>query len=381
MGKPISADNPWILQSFVEGREWCTHTTARDGRVLAYVCCPSSAFQVNYDSVDKPEIEAWVRRFVAELKITGQVSFDFLERADGDGRAPSSATRARTRRSPRSRTCPTLAAAYLDQRDPDAGPLRPAADSRPTYWLYHELWRILADPRHAGQRLAVLARGRDAVYDPDDPLPFLLLHHLQIPVLLVGNLRAWPALDTHRLQHRQARRTGRRLTCRVLHLVGSPTDDFFADLSRLYAEDCLEATADPGAWDPVIAYVAPDGRWRFPTSLTDAALRAAPALDLPDAVAELRRLRPDVAVPQMFCRPGHDDVPGPARAAGHPVRRQPPGRDGPGREQAAGQGRRRRGRGGRAGGRHRARPARRRPGRGARCRWSSSRPTPTTPTA
>ena len=142
MSKPISADNPWILQGFVEGREWCTHTTARDGRVLAYVCCPSSAFQVNYDSVDRPEIEAWVRHFVAELKITGQVSFDFLERPDG--------TIAAIECNPRTHSAittfqdlPGLAAAYLDERDPDAGPLRPDADSRPTYWLYHELWRIL----------------------------------------------------------------------------------------------------------------------------------------------------------------------------------------------------------------------------------------------
>ncbi len=91
---------------------------------------------------------------------------------------------------------------------------------------------------------------------------------------------------------------------RVLHLVGSPTDEFFADLSRLYARDCLEATADPGTWEPVIAYVSPDGCWRFPASLAADDLRGAPALGLPDAVAALDRLRPDVAVPQLFCRAG-----------------------------------------------------------------------------
>ncbi len=197
MGRPITTANPWILQSFVGGREWCTHTTARDGRVLAYVCCPSSAFQVNYASVDKPEIEAWVRRFVAELKITGQVSFDLIERSDG--RVAAIECNPRTHSAVTTfQDLPALAAAYLDQRDPDAGPLRPAADARPTYWLYHELWRILVDPRNAAQRVRVLVEGTDAVYDPDDPLPFLLLHHLQIPVLLVGNLvrgRPWTRID------------------------------------------------------------------------------------------------------------------------------------------------------------------------------------------
>ena len=48
-----------------------------------YCCCESSAFQVNYAMVDKPEIEEWVRRFVEALKLTGQVSFDFIEAADG----------------------------------------------------------------------------------------------------------------------------------------------------------------------------------------------------------------------------------------------------------------------------------------------------------
>ncbi len=42
------ADDPWILQEFVEGQEYCTHGTVRDGRLQVYVCCESSAFQLNY---------------------------------------------------------------------------------------------------------------------------------------------------------------------------------------------------------------------------------------------------------------------------------------------------------------------------------------------
>ena len=58
--KPISRDTPWIMQALVNGQEYCTHSTVRDGRVQAYCCCESSAFQINYEMVDKPEIEAWV---------------------------------------------------------------------------------------------------------------------------------------------------------------------------------------------------------------------------------------------------------------------------------------------------------------------------------
>ncbi|WP_285596088.1 D-alanine--D-alanine ligase [Actinomycetospora sp. NBRC 106378] len=88
---------------------------------------------------------------------------------------------------------------------------------------------------------------------------------------------------------------------RALHLVGSPTDEFFADLSRLYARGALEAVGGP---DDAVAHVSPDGSWRFPRDLSPAALEAAPPVDLAGAVGHLAALAPDVMVPQMFCPAG-----------------------------------------------------------------------------
>jgi D-alanine-D-alanine ligase len=88
----------------------------------------------------------------------------------------------------------------------------------------------------------------------------------------------------------------------VLHLVGSSTSAFYADLSRLYARDCLENTADPARYRFTVAYVSPGGRWSFPTSLDD--LDAAPTTPVGDAVAHLATLGIDVVVPQMFCLAG-----------------------------------------------------------------------------
>ena len=62
------------------------------------------------------------------------------------------------------------------------------------------------------------------------------------------------------------------MTTRVLHLAGSAVSDFLADLSRLYAQDCLEATADPARYEFHVAYVTPDGRWRFPSGLSREAI-------------------------------------------------------------------------------------------------------------
>jgi D-alanine-D-alanine ligase len=91
---------------------------------------------------------------------------------------------------------------------------------------------------------------------------------------------------------------------RVLHLAGSAVSDFYAELSRLYARDCLAATADPARYEFCVAYVSPDGTWRFPADLSPEAIAAAPPTALPAALDRLTAWRPDVAVPQMFCLPG-----------------------------------------------------------------------------
>lgn len=94
------------------------------------------------------------------------------------------------------------------------------------------------------------------------------------------------------------------MALRVLHLTGSAVSDFHCDLSRLYAADCLQSTADPARYEFHIAYVTPDLRWRFPADLSSGAISAAVPMSLADALAHLSELRIDVMVPQMFCLPG-----------------------------------------------------------------------------
>ncbi len=101
---------------------------------------------------------------------------------------------------------------------------------------------------------------------------------------------------------------------RVLHLVGSAVSEFYCDLSRLYAQNCLENTADPARYEFHIAYISPMGemsapsneerQWRFPTSLNAEAIAAAHPLTLAEALLRLSELQIDVMVPQMFCIPG-----------------------------------------------------------------------------
>ncbi|NEP40940.1 MAG: ATP-grasp domain-containing protein [Okeania sp. SIO2G4] len=197
---PISEQKPWIMQEFVKGKEYCTHSTVRKGKVRLYCCCESSEFQVNYHHVDRPQIYQWVEKFVRELNITGQISFDFIQTEDGrvypiecNPRTHSAITTFYDH--------PGVADAYLkDSKDENEASLIPLPNSKPTYWTYHELWR-LTGIRSLGQLKTWINRifqGTDGIFQINDPLPFLMVHHWQIPLLLLGNLqklKGWVRID------------------------------------------------------------------------------------------------------------------------------------------------------------------------------------------
>ena len=194
---PISQEKPWIMQEFIPGQEYCTHSTVRDGELRLHCCCESSAFQVNYENVDKPEIMQWVSHFVKKLRLTGQASFDFIQAEDGiyaiecNPRTHSAITMFYNH--------PGVADAYLG-KEPLVEPLQPLLESRPTYWLYHEIWRLNEIRSWSQLQTWVknVFRGTDAIFDVNDPLPFLTVHHWQIPLLLLDNLqklRGWIRID------------------------------------------------------------------------------------------------------------------------------------------------------------------------------------------
>ncbi len=197
---PISESKPWIMQEYIPGQEFCTHSTIRDGHLQLHCCCKSSAFQVNYQNVDRPDIENWIRQFAKSLNLTGQVSFDFIQAAD-DGEIYAIECNPRTHSAiTMFYNHPDVAKAYLEP-DPLPQTVQPLASSRPTYWIYHEIWRLVThlwSPKLVYERLQIIAQGKDAIFEWDDPLPFLMVHHWHIPLLLWGNLqkpKEWIRID------------------------------------------------------------------------------------------------------------------------------------------------------------------------------------------
>lgn len=200
---PISTDKPWVMQEFIRGKEYCFHATARKGKIRLHCCSESSPFQINYDQVDDPAtysaIYQWVETFIQKMNITGQVCFDMIQTEDGtvypiecNPRLHSAITMFHDH--------PGVARAYLLDGEPNEPPIAPLPNSQPTYWTYHELWRLLS-VRSSTEFKAwwnKVTEGTDAVLNPDDPLPFLMLHNWQIPLLLLDNLRrfkGWVKID------------------------------------------------------------------------------------------------------------------------------------------------------------------------------------------
>ncbi|MFN6474933.1 D-alanine--D-alanine ligase [Nostoc sp. DedQUE07] len=91
---------------------------------------------------------------------------------------------------------------------------------------------------------------------------------------------------------------------RILHLVGSAYNNFYCDLSRLYAQDCLAAMAERSQYDFQIAYITPDRQWRFPPSLSSKDIADTKPMTLADAIQFLTAQNIDLVLPQMFCIPG-----------------------------------------------------------------------------
>ena len=60
----------------------------------------------------------------------------------------------------------------------------PKSNTR-VYWLYNELANLVTKQRSLEDVLETLRHGQDAVWNPQDPLPFLALNYIQMPVLLI----------------------------------------------------------------------------------------------------------------------------------------------------------------------------------------------------
>ncbi len=86
-GMPILSDPDDVVQRRVIGQEQSTCSLALNGEVIATAIYRatmlSGTVACSFERIENPAIEEWVRRFVAETRWTGFISFDFIVDATG----------------------------------------------------------------------------------------------------------------------------------------------------------------------------------------------------------------------------------------------------------------------------------------------------------
>ncbi|PVI02613.1 hypothetical protein DM02DRAFT_717298 [Periconia macrospinosa] len=219
----ITPQNPFQLQEFISGAEYCTHALIIRGRVAAFTACPSSELLMHYSALppSSPLTQAMLdfTKRVAEKEgedFTGHLSFDFLVPPNGGaGDTDQNPVIYPIECNPRAHTAtvlfantPDLSSAYLSAFPPSFALsvreiVTPSIPSSPYYWVGHDLVTMLIlpflDAAWGISPVEDVMRGwagfwehvvgwRDGTFSVADPIPFLALYHLYWPSVFLEAL-------------------------------------------------------------------------------------------------------------------------------------------------------------------------------------------------
>ncbi|KAG9206342.1 hypothetical protein G6514_005069 [Epicoccum nigrum] len=206
----ITKSNPFQLQQYVKGNEYCTHALVIRGKVKAFCSCPSLELLMHYEPLPtysklNQEMLAFTERVVADggNTFTGHLSFDFLVEDEENVKLyPIECN-------PRAHTAvvlfektPEMADAYVSALDyrKDSGekekPVFPRTPTSSYYWFGHDLVSFLIlpflDTMSGAGSWGQCAEGvrtfwrhlsnwKDGTLTVRDPWPFFVLYHVYWP--------------------------------------------------------------------------------------------------------------------------------------------------------------------------------------------------------
>lgn len=209
-GNPITPENPWQVQQFIQGDEYCCFAVIREGNIRAITTSESSPSQLNYQHVDIPGITEWVSSFAKKTGITGQICWDFMKETKTGLCYPIECNPRVHSQCVTFLDIPQFGEAVLSDNWSNQKTIVPPPESSPVFWLYNEFFKATLAPafnytkkcKESTENLwnffKLLFEGRDSDLDVDDPLPFLMRNHFQLPYLLVDTLTKntpWLKLD------------------------------------------------------------------------------------------------------------------------------------------------------------------------------------------
>ena len=79
---------PWVAQGYTSGKHYSTYSICHHGHITAHTAYPATlkaglGTVVAFQHIEHPAMFKWVKTFVEKNKFTGQIGFDFIEKADG----------------------------------------------------------------------------------------------------------------------------------------------------------------------------------------------------------------------------------------------------------------------------------------------------------
>lgn len=212
MNIPICKDTPYLAQEFIGGlgaSEWCTHATVIDGRIAAFVCCPSNDMLMTYynatHTIMGHRTRKWTEEFLDKLArhpkwsdsvLTGHFSFDFIHQPENDRLVVIECN-------PRVHTAicllrnDKLLGQAMDGTYTNINPITPNLNVEPVSWLGHDLiarrW-----PLHYAKDPLSKAGIDEGAWDKHDPWSYFGFYHVQwVGLLLIEviNLRRWSRIN------------------------------------------------------------------------------------------------------------------------------------------------------------------------------------------
>lgn len=175
---PTDPLRPMLAQRFLAGEHVSSFSVAHEGEILATslyrAAVTSGTVAVAFERLaDRPDAEAWIRRFAQATGHSGFLSFDFIIEPGGEAMAIECNPRVTSGihfLEPAS-----LARAILDPRDAKIA-FRPQSRLQQFYPCLTETQASLFKRRqHLRRNFDVLRRTRDVAWAGSDPLPFLLM--------------------------------------------------------------------------------------------------------------------------------------------------------------------------------------------------------------
>ena len=225
-----SEKSSWILQQYIKGPEYCTHSLIVNGQVMVFVACPSAELLMHYEAIPSDsELHRAMLAFTKEYAeyegkgFTGHLSFDFMvDESQMDGlhriRDGEEAVLYPIECNPRAHTAvvlfsgtPGMPDAYLsllDEKRANEGRDGVLTPQRTTkyYWIGHDFVELLLLPFLSiitfqnnvsiTEWLIGLATfvnhilwWRDGTFERWDPIPWWWLYHAYWPMRFWRSLR------------------------------------------------------------------------------------------------------------------------------------------------------------------------------------------------